>query len=163
MKRWKVLGAGLLAIVVGSAVATAQTTTQAPSFQQLLDQLLPGMGAVNIEKSQDAQLQWEQACRRLCVPGKESQRIEASRLMAGKLGPDTASGARIWLLRQLEYLGGAECVDAVAAAMDGVGIGALTVIRSPIRGAKGNTEFLVHLRRGPSRSLSARLAEVTAP
>jgi len=53
-------------------------------------------------------------------------------------------------------------VETVAAAMDGVGIGALAVIRSPIHGAKGNTEFLVHLRRGPSRSLSARLAEVTA-
>ena len=53
-------------------------------------------------------------------------------------------------------------IEAVAAALGTVGIGARDVIASPIHGAKGNFEFLLHLRPGPSAELSARLAEVTA-
>jgi len=54
-------------------------------------------------------------------------------------------------------------IETVAAALNARGIGARDVIESPIHGAKGNTEFLLHLGRGPSVDLSARLAEVTAP
>jgi 23S rRNA (cytidine1920-2'-O)/16S rRNA (cytidine1409-2'-O)-methyltransferase len=53
-------------------------------------------------------------------------------------------------------------IEEVAASMDANGIGARGVIVSPIRGAKGNTEFLLHLRPGTSAPLSANLAEVTA-
>jgi len=53
-------------------------------------------------------------------------------------------------------------VEAVAASMDANGIGAQGVIVSPIRGAKGNREFLLHLRPGPAAPLSANLAEVIA-
>ena len=60
---------------------------------------------------------------------------------------------------QLEDLGH---VPPVAASMDANGIGAQGVIVSPIRGAKGNREFLLHLRPGPAASLSANLAEVIA-
>ncbi len=53
-------------------------------------------------------------------------------------------------------------IESVAAGLDGAGLGARDVIASPIRGAKGNVEFLLHLRPGPSAPLSARLAEVTS-
>lgn len=53
-------------------------------------------------------------------------------------------------------------IEAVTASMEAKGIGAQGVVVSPIHGAKGNTEFLLHLRPGPAAPLSANLAEVTA-
>ena len=97
---------------------TAVSADEPLDLEKRFAELLPDMSADKIEESQAAQLQWEQICRNLCAPGKQAQRTDASRLMASKLGPETSSGARIWLLRQLQYLGGAECVDAVAVAMD---------------------------------------------
>jgi 23S rRNA (cytidine1920-2'-O)/16S rRNA (cytidine1409-2'-O)-methyltransferase len=52
-------------------------------------------------------------------------------------------------------------VDGVAGALEAVGIGACGVIRSPIRGSKGNREFLLHARFGERRDLATE--EVTAP
>ncbi|MBU1227440.1 MAG: TlyA family RNA methyltransferase [Actinobacteria bacterium] len=54
-------------------------------------------------------------------------------------------------------------IERVVAALDAVGVGARGVIESPIHGAKGNTEFLLHLKPGPAVDLSARLSEVIAP
>lgn len=44
-----------------------------------------------------------------------------------------------------------EAIEAVAAGLDTAGIGVVGVVASPITGAAGNREFLVHARRGPSR------------
>lgn len=41
-------------------------------------------------------------------------------------------------------------VVAAAAALDDAGVGTVGVIPSPITGAAGNREFLIHARRGPS-------------
>lgn len=56
-----------------------------------------------------------------------------------------------------------EAIRLAATALDRAGLGALGLIRSPIEGAKGNREFLLHLRPGPSSELSGMLADVTAP
>ncbi len=114
MKCWKVLGVGLLALVVGSAQATAQ----APSFQQLLDQSLPGMGAEKIPDRQVPQQTFQDACYQVSRPGRESQRAAACTAIAQRIGPETAKPARIWLLKQLEFIGRGECVDALAKVLD---------------------------------------------
>ncbi len=54
-----------------------------------------------------------------------------------------------------------ETIADAAAALDRAGLGARGLIASPIQGAKGNREFLLHLRRGTPADLSARLSEVT--
>ena len=100
------------------SVAVCPSVTSAVDLDKTLDELLPSIGAIKIEDTADAQLQWERTCRDLCVPGKETERVAASRLMAEKLGSDITSVAKIWLLRQLDFLGGEECVEAVAAAMN---------------------------------------------
>ncbi len=110
MKRWKVLSIGLLAVVVGSAVAMAEEQ----SFGQLLDQLLPGMGAEKIPDRQSPQQTFQNACYQVSRPGQEAQRAAACKLIAERLGPETAKPARVWLLKQLEFIGRGECVDAVA-------------------------------------------------
>ncbi|MEK6248906.1 MAG: hypothetical protein N2C12_12055, partial [Planctomycetales bacterium] len=108
--------AGVLAL--GMAVIASDAVAEQPlDVTGSFEELLPGMGADKIAESAEAQKQWEQICRRLCAPGMEDQRGEACRLMAARLDPETAAGARICMLRQLEYLGNAKCVDAVGTVL----------------------------------------------
>jgi len=106
--------------IVGVLGATASLPAQEQSFRQLLDQLLPGMGAAAIPERQIPQQKFQDACFQLCTPGKEARRAEACKLIAAKLGPETPKPARIWLLKQLEFIGRAECVDVVAGLLDDV-------------------------------------------
>ena len=85
-------------VAVGSTVSIAEAIQAEPlNLEKTLNELLPGMGAKKIGDSQAAQLRWETICRGLSAPGKEAERTEACRLMAAKLGPEVANGARIWL------------------------------------------------------------------
>ena len=103
----------VLVLAVGSSAALAAEQ----SFEQLLDQLLPGMGAEKIPDRQAPQQTFQNACFQVSSPGNEAARAAACRAIASKLGPETAKPARIWLLKQLEFMGGEECVDAVAALL----------------------------------------------
>lgn len=91
---------------------------QPEELAETLEKLLPDMASEKNADRKQAQYRWEQICRSLCAPGKEDLRKQACQLMAANLGERSTSQARICLLRQLEYLGNEECVDAVALAMD---------------------------------------------
>jgi HEAT repeat protein len=81
------------------------------TLEQTLNELLPRMG------EQDAQQKWQNICFQLGAPGNEEMRLEACKLMAARIGPDTPKEARVWLLKQLERIGREECVQTVTAAM----------------------------------------------
>jgi len=87
-------------------------------FKQQLERLLPGMGAERIPDRRDPQQQFQQICLKLGAPGREAERTAACEVIAEALATRLAKPARIWLLKQLEYIGRAECVDAVAASFD---------------------------------------------
>jgi HEAT repeat protein len=101
--------------LLGAAAAWA---AEEKSLKQQLEELLPGMGAEKLGDRNGPQQQWQGICFQAGVPGNEAQRLEVCKLMAEKLGPQTAAPARVWLLWQLEFIGRGECVDAVAAALD---------------------------------------------
>jgi len=110
MKR---LGA-LVVVLLATATSLSVALAQEPTFAELLEQLLPGMGAERIADRRDAQQRFQDACFKLGAPGNDVERAEACKLIAQKLGPDTAKPARLWLLKQLEFIGREECVEAVA-------------------------------------------------
>ena len=47
-------------------------------------------------------------------------------------------------------------IRKVLAALDAVGLGAVDLMKSPVRGGDGNTEFLVYARRGIPRAVGER-------
>ena len=108
-----VLGIALLLILAASFGVPAQGAEQGPTFQQQLEEWLPGMGAEKIPDRRDSQQKLQNLVFQLGTPGREAELTAACKVMAEKLGPDTAKTARIWLLKQLEFSGGAECVEAV--------------------------------------------------
>jgi len=88
------------------------------SFGAMLDRLLPGMGAEELPDRAAPQQEFQEACRQLGRPGREAERAVACKTMASRLGPETAKPARVWMLRQLMFIGRGECVDAVAEVLD---------------------------------------------
>lgn len=123
MKYFKVLAVALSVVALGAMVATAQDEKKdEPSFKEQfkaqLQQWLPGMGAEKIPDRRDSQQKFQQVCFELGTPGREAQRVEACRVIAETLGTELAKPSRICLLKQLNYLGHEESVDAVAKSLD---------------------------------------------
>lgn len=113
MEVLRILCIAMLTIPAMSSVAAVQE----PTLSKVLDDLLPGMGAADVGDRQQPQQKLQGICFSLGTPGQEAERAKACKLMAAKLGPETAKPARLWLLKQLQLIGRAECVDAVAALL----------------------------------------------
>jgi HEAT repeat protein len=84
------------------------------SLEQYLVELIPGMGANDPPARYEPQQKWQAVCIQAGAPGREATRLEVCKLMTAKLGGDTPEQARVWLLKQLEFLGRAESVDTIA-------------------------------------------------
>lgn len=87
-------------------------------FKTQLQEWLPGMGAEKIPDRRDSQQKLQEVCFELGTPGREADRVEVCRVIAETLGTELAKPARIFLLKQLNYLGHEESVDAVAKSLD---------------------------------------------
>jgi HEAT repeat protein len=84
------------------------TITEA-SLVQSFEKLFPAMNG------REAQQDWQEICFRVGAPGNEELRLSACKLMAAKLVPATPKETRLWLLRQLQYIGRDECIQPLAA------------------------------------------------
>jgi len=105
----------LVALVAALPAADPPTPSDP---QQRLDELWPGLTSEDLAARRVPEQQWQDFCFDLSRPGREADRTAACRAMAAKLAADTPAPARIWLLKQLQWIGGAECVDTVAAQLD---------------------------------------------
>lgn len=109
----------LLAGLIGSAsfAPGAAAPAEQPSFEQQfaqqLNEWLPGIGAEKIQDRSSAQQALQQVCFAVGAPGREADRAVVCRVMAQKLAEANAA-AKVWLLRQLQFIGHEECIEAVA-------------------------------------------------
>ncbi len=101
----------LSVVLVGAPRASAQE----PSFKDLLAECLPGIGSENIPDNQAAQQRLQDACYALGATGQEAARADACREILKKLSPDVPRPARLWLLKQVQWIGREECVETLAA------------------------------------------------
>ena len=86
--------------------------------EEALALLIPGLARAELPDRNAPQQQWQEICLAAGAPGNEAKRLEVCKLMIAKLGTDAPDPARFWLLRQLEYIGRAESVVAVAKVID---------------------------------------------
>lgn len=102
-------------------VATAPPHTMTPTagaplvpsraaYEAWLDDLLPGLGAVDVVERQRPQQELEDVCFVAGRPGAEEERRLLCEAMGERLGAVVPLSARIALLRQLERLSGDESV-----------------------------------------------------
>lgn len=97
----------LLALVAGPAGVLAGDVEN-------LRSLLPGLAGDNLKDRESAQKSFEKICHRAARPGAEAERLAVCTAIAAMLGPGTKRPARVWMLKQLQYIGGPEVVAALA-------------------------------------------------
>ncbi|MCX7050189.1 MAG: HEAT repeat domain-containing protein, partial [Candidatus Sumerlaeota bacterium] len=89
------------------------------AYSKAIDSLLPDLGDDDPGKRGKAQVTLEQIAFNSSRPGAEAQRAACSKAIAAKLGADVPPLTSVWLIRQLERIGRAEAVDALAKALGG--------------------------------------------
>ncbi|HSA10530.1 MAG TPA: HEAT repeat domain-containing protein [Candidatus Paceibacterota bacterium] len=88
--------------------------------EQTVTDLLPRLAAAKVEDRYDAQMELQALAANAARPGAESERAELAGVLTAK-ATDAAvpQPAQVWVVRQLEYIGAAESVAALAALLDG--------------------------------------------
>lgn len=97
----------LLAAMTCLAILPAQLRA-AEDAAQTFATLLPGLGAQDWEERNGPQKAWQDICLQAGKPGNETARKAVCSLMLAHLGEATPLETRVFLLRQLERVGGGE-------------------------------------------------------
>ncbi|HEY3323372.1 MAG TPA: HEAT repeat domain-containing protein [Planctomycetota bacterium] len=106
-----------LVLLALSVLALGARSSKAEDMAAALDALLPDMGSEDVKKQQAPQQKIQQMAYNAGRPGADEERVALCKAMAAKIGEGTPVIARVWLLRQIEAIGRAEVVDAVAACL----------------------------------------------
>jgi len=102
----------------GQAEASTRTAAQwEADYTAVVKAMVPGMGSPDANARRAPQQDFETMCFHASRPGAEQQRAALSRAAASFLAPDVPVPARVWVLRQLENMGRAEVVDALAGLL----------------------------------------------
>ena len=135
-----------------------------------LEALLPALGAEEVAVRADAQQTLEKMChaasrRQAGWPGRRGARACGLCLAMGdRLGPETPRPARVWMIRQIERIGGAESVPILARLLTDDD----PLIREPARRAlqlnpdPAARDALLHALRGASSDPDVRVALINA-
>ncbi|MFO8014644.1 MAG: HEAT repeat domain-containing protein [Phycisphaerae bacterium] len=108
----------LIKQMTGEAEALKRSAAEwQAAYRTVLNHLLPAMGSENANERGEAQRRFEDVALAAGRPGADVRREALGTVMAEALGKTDNVEARVWLLRQLQYIGGAEAVPALVKAM----------------------------------------------
>ena len=108
----------LIKEMTGEAEAPQRSAAQwKAAYETVVDHLLPGMGAGDVNQRGEAQRTFETIALSAGRPDAENQRQALAAVMADRLPKTDNVEAKVWLLRQLQYIGRAEAVPALVKAM----------------------------------------------
>ncbi len=87
--------------------------------EQTVDDLIPRLAAEKVEDRYAPQMELQRLAVNAARPGAEAERAELANVLAAKATDATVpQPARVWIVRQLEYIGAAESVPALATLLD---------------------------------------------
>lgn len=86
----------------------------AKAYDEALASLLPGAAAEKIEDRAAPQQAIDAMCVFASRPGADAERATLCKALLARIGDDQKRPVRIWLLRQLERIGGSESVEPLA-------------------------------------------------
>jgi HEAT repeat protein len=93
---------------------------QGADFEKAVNDLIPRLADTNVPARYPAQMEMQDLASDASKPGNSAAREALGKLLAAKVAdPTVAQPARVWLVRQLEHMGGAEAVDALTKVMNG--------------------------------------------
>ncbi len=106
----------LLSLLAGCTFAP----TAFAGVEQTVNDLLPKLAAPNVEDRYGPQMELQSLALNAARPGADTERAQLARVLAAKAAdPAVPQPARVWVVRQLEYIGGAESVAALATLLEG--------------------------------------------
>jgi HEAT repeat protein len=104
----------ILATVFGCALAL----TAFAGVEQTVNDLIPKLAAIKVEDRYSAQMELQHLAANAARPGAEAERAELATILAAKATDAAApQSARVWIVRQLEYIGAAESVGALTTLL----------------------------------------------
>jgi HEAT repeat protein len=93
-------------------------STAFASVEQTVTDLLPKLAAEKVEERYAPQMELQALALNASRPGAEAERAALAEVLAAKAADTSvAQPARVWLLRQLEYIGAAESVPALTGLL----------------------------------------------
>jgi HEAT repeat protein len=114
-------GAALPAATMPTSELPPEVTTAAQRedyYAARLTAVLPALSGADLGARQKAEQAFQASCWLAARPGAEVERLAVSTAAAKALGGDLASSARLFLLRQLAFVGRDESVAPLAALLD---------------------------------------------
>lgn len=88
--------------------------------QQAVTALLPRLADANVEARYAAQMELQDLASQASKPGNAEEREALGKVLAARAADaGVPQPARVWIVRQLEYMGGAEAVQALGAVLNG--------------------------------------------
>src|ERR1043166_1205439 len=86
-------------------------TALAADLEQTVTELIPKLAAEKVEDRYGGQMELQALALKSARPGSETERSQLAKLLASKAADQNVpQPARVWLVRQLEYIGAAESV-----------------------------------------------------
>jgi hypothetical protein len=113
---------------LGATALAAPAATQRPDREGGLEggpvaavnELIPKLAVEKVEDRYDAQMALQDIASNSSKPGNAAAREALGKVLAAKAADAaTPQPARVWIVRQLEYMGGPESVEALANVMNG--------------------------------------------
>ena len=100
--------------------ALGLVSTVSADFVQTVNDLIPKLASPDVPSRYAAQMELQALASPTSAAGHEAERAELATLLAGKAADDTVpQPARVWIVRQLEYMGAGEAVPALTQLMSG--------------------------------------------
>lgn len=109
-----------LKAVLATLSLCAAALTAFAGAEQTVNDLLPKLGAAKVEDRYSAQMELQNLALNAGRPGAEAERLELANILVAKAtDPAVPQPARVWVVRQLEYIGAAESVAALTTLLSG--------------------------------------------
>jgi HEAT repeat protein len=106
-------------LVLLSAVIASANVALA-GVEEDVSALLPRLGTAKVEDRYAAQMELQAMMAKVSGPGAGSSRLEFAKVLAAKAADaQVEQAARVWLVRQLEYIGGEESVPTLTGLLGG--------------------------------------------
>ena len=87
--------------------------------EQTVNDLIPKLAAQKVEDRYGPQMELQSLAAKAARPGAEVERAELAKILAARAVDTTVpQPARVWIVRQIEYIGAAESVAALAKLLD---------------------------------------------
>ncbi len=112
---------GTFVVIATWLIALASSSAQeTKSIEQSVDKLIPRLAATNVSDRYAAQMDLQALAVNSGRPGAKSERTEMAKVLATKAGDASVpQPARVWFVRQLEYIGDTESIAILTSLLSG--------------------------------------------